>query len=643
MCGLAGFVDRRPQRAGEAAALAGQAQRMAGALRHRGPDDAGVWVDALSGVALGHRRLSIIDLSPTGAQPMQSGNGRYVIAYNGEVYNFPVLRQELERAGHHFRGHSDTEVVVEAIAAWGVAAAVRRLAGMFALAIWDQKLRSLSLVRDRMGVKPLYWCQQNGLLLFASELKALHRFDGWRPQINPAAMGDMICHSYIADPCTIYHGVYKLIPGSILTLPTDGPLRIERYWDLAQAVRAGAAAPKPDAHEALPMLENLLKDAVKSRMVADAPLGAFLSGGIDSSLIVALMQAQSPQKIRTFTIGFSEDRVDEAPYARQVANILGTDHTEHVFTAQDALQIVPGLPEIYDEPFGDSSQLPTCLLSALTGRHVKVALSGDGGDEVFAGYQRYAVFSRGWNMLAPLPPGLRRSLSRALLRIPVSRWDAMLRRIPGLRGIRQGGGKLHQLASAMGAQEGISLYHAMMQQGNAPRRFLRHEPQPRIAHGFPVSEKSLMPQMPFSDMQTYLPGDILTKVDRASMAVGLEVREPLLDHRVVEFAWTLPLSMKFRRGQGKWPLRQLLGQYLPQDLIDRPKRGFTVPLQEWLRGPLREWGAELLDPQKLEAEGYFNGAAVWAGWQSLQQDGGESPHLLWNILMFQAWKQHWHG
>ncbi len=616
---------------------------MATSLKHRGPDDSGVWTDALAGVGIGHQRLAIIDTSPQGAQPMRSGNGRYIIAYNGEVYNFAELREELRRRGHSFRGHSDTEVIAEGFACWGIGKTVRRLLGMFAIAVWDQQSHSLTLIRDRLGVKPLYWSHQNGLFLFGSELKALHRFDGFRPVINPAAVGDMIAYSYIAAPYSIYHGVYKLMPGTMLQLAPDGQLRFETYWDLGQVVRAGHASAGMDAADAMDALAALLKDAVGRRMVADVPLGAFLSGGVDSSLVVALMQAQSTRPVRTFTIGFSDDRLNEAPYARQVADILGTDHTEHMFSGDDALQIVPQLADMYDEPFGDSSQLPTYLVCALTRKHVRVALSGDGGDELFAGYSRYSWFNRIARILAPLPPILRRSIAELLRRTPATRWDRIATLLPRQFQVNQPGEKLHQLAAAFGAQDRASLYQILMQQGAAPNRFLRHPPPKRIGHALPVNEKSLVPHMQFDDMLEYLPGDILTKLDRASMAVGLEAREPLLDHRLVEFSWTLPGHMKLRGNEGKWILRRLLGRYLPPKLIDRPKAGFAVPLQEWLRGPLRDWGAALLNPETLEGDGFFNGAAVSAAWQRLQKDGGESPQLLWNILMFQAWKQRWHG
>ncbi|MFZ5833902.1 MAG: asparagine synthase (glutamine-hydrolyzing) [Pseudomonadota bacterium] len=641
MCGLAGFVDRRPSRPGEAGALADQARRMADSLRHRGPDDAGVWVDALAGVGIGHQRLAILDLSPQGAQPMASGNGRYIIAYNGEVYNFTELRTELQRRGHVFRGHSDTEVIAEGFACWGVAQTVLRLLGMFAIAVWDKQERSLTLIRDRLGVKPLYWSHQNGLFLFGSELKALHRHADFRPHINAAAMGDMISYSYIAAPYSIYHGVYKLMPGTMLHLAPDGRIRMETYWDPGQMARAGHA--DMAEAEALAALETLLKDAVRRRMVADVPLGAFLSGGIDSSLVVALMQAQSARPVRTFTIGFSDDRLNEAPYARQVADILGTDHIEHMFTGNDALQIVPRLADIYDEPFGDSSQLPACLLSALTRRHVRVALSGDGGDELFAGYSRYIWFNRIAGLCYGAPAAVRLAGSRLLQQVPARHWDRLGAMLPARVQINQPGEKLHRLAAAIGAQDRAGMYQILMQQGWAPNRFLRHPPPARIGHALPVRAASFIPNMQYDDLLGYLPGDILTKLDRASMAAGLEAREPLLDHRLVEFAWRLPDTLKMRDGTGKWILRRLLGRYLPPHLIDRPKAGFAVPLRDWLRGPLRDWGASLLDQKKLQQEGFFDAAAVAGAWQQLQNGGAQSPQLLWNILMFQAWKQRWHG
>ena len=642
MCGLAGFVDRRAGRTTEAAWLAGQARRMADTLVHRGPDDSGVWVDASMGVGLGHRRLSIIDLSPLGAQPMLSANGRYVVAYNGEVYNFAELRAELERRGHSFRGHSDTEVITEGFAEWGVAETARRLLGMFAIAVWDKKDLSLSLIRDRVGVKPLYWTQTDRLFLFGSELKALHEFDGWQPEIDRQSIGDLLAYSCIPAPHSIYLGVHKLEPGRILTLDVNGDISQSIYWDLAEVVRRGSHVSPISEQQAISQLHDLLKDAVKRRMVADVPLGAFLSGGIDSSLVVALMQSQSSRPVKTFTIGFSEAGFDEAAHARKVARHLGTEHTEHYLPASDALALVPQLADMYDEPFADSSQLPTHLVSAITRRHVSVALSGDGGDEVFAGYNRYVWFDRIWRVAGPIPLPLRRVLAAGLQGIEASAWDKAASLLPSRVRPLQMGDKVHKLAAALAGQDQMQIYQRLLLQGSQPHRLLRnHAMRPRQIPDFPATQRSFVPVMQFNDMLAYLPDDILTKVDRASMAVGLEAREPLLDHRLIEFAWSLPLTMKLRGGQGKWILRQILDLYVPRKMMARPKAGFGIPLQQWLCGPLRQWAEALLEPRQLAADGYFNSEAVAQAWSGLLQ-GHESPYLMWNVLMFQAWKQRWH-
>ncbi len=619
---------------------------MADRLLHRGPDDGGVWADASQGVGIGHRRLSIIDLSPLGAQPMRSANGRFIIAYNGEVYNFTELRQELEKRGALFRGHSDTEVILEGFACWGVEAMVHKLLGMFAIAVWDNQEHALSLIRDRIGVKPLYWTYTDNLFLFGSELKALHAFDGWRPQIDRDAIGDLLAYSYIQAPNSIYQAVHKLEPATILTLDAGGRITQRVYWSMAEVARNGAAAARMDDREAIMQLEALLKDAVKRRMVADVPLGAFLSGGIDSSLVTALMQAQSTRPIRTFTIGFSEDGFDEAAHARKVAAHLGTEHAEHYFAAADALALVPKLPDMYDEPFADSSQLPTHLVSAITRKHVTVALSGDGGDELFAGYNRYVWFDRIWRAVGPIPLPMRRALMAALRGVPVGVWDKAAQMVPAAFRPRQVGDKVHKLARALGARNPMEMYQLLLLQGDRPHRLFAggHEANERLPAQPAVALQTgpFVPQMQFHDMLAYLPGDIMTKLDRASMSVSLEAREPLLDHRLIEFAWTLPLSMKLRGGEGKWILRQILDAYVPRHLMARPKAGFGIPLQQWLCGPLRGWAEALLAPQALEADGFFNAKAVHTAWRRLQA-GSESPYLIWNVLMFQAWKQRWHA
>ncbi|MFN3077750.1 MAG: asparagine synthase (glutamine-hydrolyzing) [Alphaproteobacteria bacterium] len=586
MCGLAGVIDftrsvgEEPLRAVTTA--------MADSLVHRGPDDGGVWVDAAAGIGLGHRRLSIVDLSPAGHQPMVSADGRYVIVYNGEVYSHQVLRTELEALGRRFRGHSDTEVILEACAEWGVPATVRRLIGMFAIALWDRKTRTLTLVRDRLGIKPLYWGRFGSLFLFGSELKALRAHPGWRPEINRDAVVSFLRHNYVPAPHSIYLGVHKLEPGRILTLDADGVQTDETFWDARAVALAGLADPLQASDEEMTgQLDALLRDAVGRRMVADVPLGAFLSGGVDSSTVVAMMQAQSDRRIKTFSIGFDEAGFDEAPHARAVAEHLGTDHTELYVRWDDALALVPKLSEWYDEPFADSSQIPTFLVSEMTRRHVTVALSGDGGDELFAGYNRYFLASTLWRQMNRLPRPLRK-LASAGLRLPSQEaWDRLFRLVPAAFRLPQAGDKLHKLAAVLEKDDADAIYRRLVTHwdgddetvavgGIEPRGILWDEALKTRIPGF-------VDRMQFLDTVTYLPDDILTKVDRASMAVALEARVPLIDHRVVEFSWRLPASAKIRGGQGKWLLRRVLDRYVPRSLIERPKMGFGVPVAAWLR------------------------------------------------------------
>ena len=645
MCGIAGLVDRRASVVQPAATLAAQAGAMAATLTHRGPDAQASWSDETARVGLGHARLSIIDLSPEGQQPMQSHSGRYVIAYNGEVYNFQELRRELAAAGHSFRGHSDTEVIVAGFDEWGIAATITRLIGMFAIAVWDRAEQSLTLIRDRIGIKPLYWSYQNGRMIFASELKAFHALADWRADTDPQAVGQMLAYSYIAAPATIYRDHHKLQPGHSLRLDRDGTITQHRYWSLSDVAQQGwdKAQLPCDAVAATEALEALLKDAVKRRMVADVPLGAFLSGGIDSTLVTALMQAQSDRPVRTFTIGFSEDRFNEATHAEQVARILGTDHLSEYLSADDALALVPKLPELYDEPFGDSSQLPTHLVSLITRRHVTVALSGDGGDELFAGYNRYLWFNKIWRSLGWLPLSVRRLLGGALGAVSASHWDLLQGPLPTNRRIPQLGDKVHKMAAAIAQPDPAALYERLLRQGDRPERLLNDIAIASLPMtGAPDTGKAFIPQMQYGDMNAYLPDDILTKVDRASMGVGLEARVPLLDHRVVEFAWSLPMDYKLRDGQGKWILRQILYKYVPKDVMERPKAGFGIPLQSWLSGPLRDWAEALLAPESLARDAILNPAAVRAAWDGFINNGSESPYLIWNLLMYQAWKARWH-
>ncbi len=635
MCGIAGFLDFE-RRSGnqELEALAGA---MAAKLAHRGPDDRGVFADAENGIAFGHTRLAIIDLSPAGAQPMRSACGRSVLTYNGEIYNAAELRADLERAGRRFRGHSDTEVLVEACAEWGVGATVERLIGMFAFALWDGRERRLSLVRDRLGIKPLYWGRQNGRLVFASELKAFEVLPGWQPELDRDALAAYFRFAYVPTPASIYRGIHKLAPGHVVTVDAEGAARSVAFWSLDAAVERGQAAPlEVSDGEACDALEELLGDAVGRRLVSDVPLGAFLSGGIDSSTIAAMMRIKSNAAVRTYSIGFEQAGYDEAPHARAVAASLGTEHTELYVSPSEALGVIPELPQIYDEPFADSSQVPTYLLSKLTREHVTVALSGDGGDELFAGYTRHR-FAR---VLSRVPGGLGRALGCGLGVAGPAVWDQLFRVLPARKRPSLAGDKMQKVARMLG-QGAEGAYLSLVSAWDAPERLVRGATEARGAVFDPTLGPALpdgLARMQYLDTLTYLPDDILTKVDRASMAVALEVRVPMIDHRLVEFSWRLPSRFKLRRGQGKWLLRQVLYRHVPKRLVIRPKAGFAVPIGSWLRGPLKDWAEDLLAEQRLGEGGLLDPAPIRARWRE-HLDGRRNWHAsLWTVLMFQAWR-----
>ena len=575
---------------------------------------------------------------------MASADGRFVITYNGEVYNFQELRRELEERGVTFRGHSDTEVMLEAMSVHGIAPTIKRLIGMFALAVWDRRERTLTLVRDRLGIKPLYWAKFGGLFLFGSELKALRSHPGWTARIDRSAVAAFMRHNYIPAPFTVYEGVQKLEPGCILTLPWNGEPQIERFWDARHVAKAGLANPlQASDRELTDQLETLLRDAVARRMVADVPVGAFLSGGIDSSTVVALMKAANVGPVRTYTIGFENAAFDEAEHAAAVAHHIGTEHTKLVVTAKDALDVVPKLPEYYDEPFADSSQIPTYLVSAMTRRHVTVALSGDGGDELFAGYNRYQLATRTWQAMALLPRPLRCAIAGAITSVSADRWSKLLSFVPARLRFGQIGDKLHKFASVLPVDDDTALY----------RRLVTHWDPAQIVPGVAEAKgvlwdqhvtadfPHLLERMQYLDLVTYLPDDILTKVDRASMAVALEARVPLLDHRVVEFAWRLPREAKIRGGVSKWLLREVLDRHVPKSIINRPKMGFGIPLGEWLRGPLRGWAENLLDEQRLRQAGLVDATRVRQIWAA--HLGGQRNHeyMLWNVLMLESWRERW--
>lgn len=641
MCGIVGALSLT-----DVSQSIGALQAMTDAIRSRGPDDQGHWHDADAGIVLGHRRLSIVDLSPAGHQPMLSAGGRLTIAFNGEIYNHMDLRAELERKGRapEWRGHSDTETLLAAIAAWGTEEALRRTIGMFAFALWDREARTLTLARDRMGEKPLYYGWQGRHFLFGSEIAALRPHPAFRAEINRGAIALMMRHNYVPAPYSIYAGISKLVPGTILTISVDAPEAQPRsWWSVAACVEEGLAQPfqgTPD--EAVDQLETLLRDAVARQMEADVPLGAFLSGGIDSSTVVALMQAQSSRPVKTFTIGFSEAGFNEAEYAKSVAQHLGTDHTEMYVSPEDALAVIPKLPTIYSEPFSDSSQIPTYLVSQLARRHVTVSLSGDGGDELFGGYGRYATTEAYRRKFSRIPEPLRRASAGIIRTLDVDTWNRLtrpiLRSLPKRLHKRNPGAMVYKLASALENCDIDQVYRIAVShwQPNALLPDVTEPPTQLTAPGtMPVMADTL--RMMALDSVSYLPDDILCKVDRAAMAVSLESRVPMLDHRVVEFAWTLPLALKVRNGVGKWPLRGVLRRHVPDELIDRPKMGFGVPIGEWLRGPLREWAEDLLDEKRLREQGLFRPDLIRQRWQEHLSGASNWQYLLWDVLMFQAW------
>ena len=631
MCGIAGMLSNGRV---DVEFVAG----MVASLRHRGPDDEGIWTDLDAGVSLGHRRLAVVDLSAAGHQPMISQNGRYVLSFNGEIYNHCALRAALEAQGvGGWRGHSDTETLLEAIATWGLERALRESAGMFALALWDRLGGILFLARDRFGEKPLYYGRAGADFLFASELKAIRAHPSFDATIDRGALAALAARGYVPAPLSIFRSVAKLPPGTILRVDAAGE-RATPYWSYRQVVEAGLADPLPDEKAALAALEAALGEAIGGQAVADVPVGAFLSGGIDSSTIVALWRTYAARPLGTYAIGFEEAGFDEAPHARAVARHFGTDHHEHYVTAAEARAVIPLLPTIYDEPFADPSQIPTWLMSRQARQEVKVVVSGDGGDELLGGYTRYLTAARLWQRMARTPPAVRHAAGTALGRVPARAWD----RLAALSPWRPpyAAARLHRTFHRLrSVDSAAALYRSFRDEWTG-------EPSPVVdapADGssapldFEIAGASDLVRMMYCDAVSYLPDDILCKVDRAAMAHGLEVRIPFLDHRVAAVAARIPLAMKVRNGRGKHILRQLLFAHAPARLFDRPKAGFSVPVGAWLKGPLRPWAEELLDRDRLDREGYFNGAMIEARWRDHLAGRRDATFSLWPVLMFQAW------
>ena len=641
MCGFAGYLGWEAPLDECAEVL----DRMGRAIAHRGPDDHGVWLDQSAAVGLVHRRLAIIDLSVQGHQPMVSASGGTVIAFNGEIYNHRTMRLELERAGKRFRGHSDTEVLVEGFEHWGVDETLRRANGMFALAVWERGSRTLHLARDRMGEKPLYYSSSGHRLLFGSELGALRSHPTFDPALDPGALANFLRLSYVPAPSSIHANAKKLLPGVRISFQREGPsliARESRYWELAEAVRQGLSRRnRPcDAAAVMDEADRRLSEAVALRMEADVPLGAFLSGGIDSSLVVALMQKQCARPVRTFTIGFDEPGFDESVHAAAVARHLGTEHTAHVLTAQDALRVVPELAHVHDEPFADASQLPTLLLSRMTRKRVTVALSGDGGDELFAGYNRYVTAQRLLAVMPALPRALRLALAALLRRTPPATWDALLGKLPIVPS--RPGEKMHKLASVLTADGAPGYYDRVASRFPDPLTLVASDvetPWRPDVSWMDATSATAVDQLMYLDARRYLPDDVLVKVDRATMSVGLEGRAPLLDHNVVAYAWSLPLDFKLRGLEGKWILRRLLERYVPRELFTRPKAGFAVPVAAWLRGPLRDWAESLLCTQALVRDPLLRANAVRSVWHAHQQGRSDHHEVLWNLLMYRSWRE----
>jgi len=640
MCGIAGLLAPRANRSvdGTERLLA----RMTEPMTWRGPDDSGAWCDPGAGIGLGHRRLSVLDLSHHGAQPMHSADGRWVLTYNGEIYDHRELAEDLRAAGVELRGHSDTEVLLEAIALWGPDATLARIDGMFALGVWDRRERRLHLARDRMGEKPLYYGRLGtGEVVFASVLDAIAAHPDFDRRVDRDALALYFRHKYVPAPWTIYSGIRKLEPGHTVVVEADGSIGTPSpYWSYLEVVSKGTTF-TGSPQEAVDELDRLLRRSVRRRLVADVPVGAFLSGGIDSSTVVAIAQQESARPVRTFTIGSESADYDESDDARSVASHLGTDHTELVVSERDAQAVVERLGAIYDEPFADSSQVPTRLVSELARRSVTVALSGDGGDELFAGYNRYVWVPAIWRQLARVPLPARRAAANLGAAVPVGAWDAVARLLPERRRPRMLGLKVAKVLGVADAGDEYEVYHRLVSHWQRPEQLVPGAVEPPTLHTDPTrwpQTAGIVEHMAALDAVTYLPDDVLAKVDRATMSVSLEARVPLLDRDLVEFAAGLPLGMKIRDGVSKWPLRELLARYVPRSVFERPKSGFGVPIEDWIRGPLRPWAEAHLLGDATRA--FLDVDLVRRTWEAHLRGRANHAYELWDVLMFSVWAEH---
>ena len=645
MCGFTGFILRAPWPETEGRSVV---SRMGAAIKHRGPDGQGQWVDCAAKYAVAHARLAVLDLTETGAQPMFSVSGRFVLAFNGEIYNHRQLRKRLDASDSGavaWRGGSDTETLLACIEAWGLEKTLKASVGMFALALWDRSERLLMLARDRFGEKPLYYgwvgSGSKATFLFGSELSALRKHPCFDSEIDRETLASYLQHNCVGGERSIYCGIHKLGPGCILILPNEGDTpRLQSWWSSERMIQAQVASRyKGTVEEAIDHLDGLLREAVSQQMISDVPIGAFLSGGIDSSTVVALMQTLSNRRVSTFSIGFHEQAYDEAPYARSVASCLGTDHHELYVTANQALDVISELPGLYSEPFADSSQIPTFLVSQLARQHVTVSLSGDAGDELFCGYNRYETTAKFWSMIKRTPLPVRRLLANVLTGVSPESWD----KLQNLTGVRRLGDRVHKVAGVLSSTSVEQLYTGLVSHWMPQDKVVigaASEQWETIFSSPALKGLSAVERMMAADLLAYLPDDILAKVDRAAMAVSLETRVPFLDHRVASFAWSLPQSYKLHNGVTKWPLREVLNRYVPKSLFERPKAGFGVPLDRWLRGPLKDWAETLLSEHRLRAEGFFAPQPIRQKWHEHLSGKRNWQYHLWDVLMFQAWLEH---